>query len=100
MGATDPGLNVWSYTNDAASEFTAGVQAFSGSATWNLNSAMYTLALSGPGSGGIYFVADSLADVDGAELLGTWTVVPEPSHAGLLAGALVGSLVLLNRRRL
>ncbi|MGJ8649283.1 MAG: PEP-CTERM sorting domain-containing protein [Opitutaceae bacterium] len=100
VAPSDPGLNVWSYTNDAASQFTDGVQAFSGSATWNVNSSMYALALLGPESGGVYFVAGSLADVDGAELLGTWTVVPEPSHAAILAGALAVSMVLLNRRRL
>lgn len=100
VGTGDPGLNVWSYTNDAASQFTDGVQAFSGSATWNVNSAMYALALLGPESGGIYFVAGSLADVDGAELLGTWTVVPEPSQAAFLVGAFAVSLFLLNRRRL
>lgn len=99
VGTSDPGLNVWSYTNDAASQFTAGVQAFSGSATWNLDSAMYALALAGPQSGGVYFVADSLADVDSAQLLGTWAVVPELSYTGFVVGVFAACLVMLTRRK-
>lgn len=99
VGTGEPGLNVWSYTNDAASEFTAGVQAFSGSATWSLNSAMYALAIAGPQTGGVYFVADSEADVGSAQLLGTWAVVPEPGHAGFVVGAIAACFVMLTRRK-
>ena len=71
---TDPGLNVWSYTNDPTSDFTAGSQAFSGSGTWSLTPEDYAAMLTAPTSGNIYFVADTVDDIAGATLIGTYTV--------------------------
>ncbi|ADE53944.1 PEP-CTERM sorting domain-containing protein [Coraliomargarita akajimensis] len=101
-GGTDTGLNVYSYTSDGTSDFTAGVQAFTGSATWTVDAAVYALALAGPSSGDIYFVADDVTDIAGAQVLGQWQsiAVPEPSTAALLLGLVAfGSVMHIRRRR-
>ena len=72
---TDPGLNIWSYTDDATSNFTAGAQAFSGTATWTLTVDEYNAMLTAPTSGNIYFSADSVDDLGTATLIGTYSVI-------------------------
>ncbi|MCK7591517.1 T9SS type A sorting domain-containing protein [Subsaxibacter sp. CAU 1640] len=73
-GGTDPGLNIWSYTNDATSPFTAGQLAFTGQGTWTLSAAEYTAFLTAPASGNIYFPADTVDDLATATLIGTYSV--------------------------
>lgn len=90
------GLNVWTYTNDATSDFTAGQVAFSGTATWALDPADYAAALDNGVSGDIYFAADSDDDISGATLLGTWTTIPAPSSLALLG---LGGVAAIRRRR-
>lgn len=90
------GLNVWSYTNDATSDFTAGQVAFSGTATWSLDPADYAEVLNSGVSGDIYFAADSDDDISGATYLGTWTTVPAPSSLALLG---LGGVAAIRRRR-
>ena len=95
---TDPGLNIWSYTDDATSDFLAGTQAFSCSATLTLSDDMYAdmIAL-GERSGEVYFVADTVDDLPDAFVLGEYNVIiPTPGAAGLLG---LAGLVAVRRRR-
>ncbi|MEM1011555.1 MAG: PEP-CTERM sorting domain-containing protein [Planctomycetota bacterium] len=94
----DTGLNVFSYTDDLSSTFTAGSVAFSGSGTWTVADSDDIADLLGANlSGEIYFPADTGDDITGLAPLGLYTViVPEPTTAGLLG---VVSLGLLRRRR-
>ena len=94
---SDPGLNFWSWTNDATSTFTAGSLAFAGSATWNLTPTQYAEMLAGSSSGNLYFPADTFDDVPNATYLGTYTVsVPEPGALSLLG---LSFLALRRNRR-
>lgn len=90
------GLNVFSYTNDATSDFTFGAVAFSGSATWTVNSGDYAAMLAGNTGGDIYAFADTDFDIPGASFIGTWKVVPAPSSAALLG---LAGFVGARRRR-
>jgi hypothetical protein len=100
---SDPaGLNVWSYTNDTASDFVEDSIAFSGSATWTVSAVAYSAALAGPSSGLIYFPADHLNDLNDATELGGWartTVVPLPAAAWLFGTALIGLIGFGKRRK-
>ncbi len=97
FGGVDPGLSIFSYTDDDSSDFTAGVQAFSGSATWLVpDNDEFADLLAGNTSGDIYIPADTLDDISGLAPIGTWVVVPEPTTCALLAIAIVG-LVGLRR---
>jgi hypothetical protein len=93
-GVSSFGLNVYGYTNEGTSSFVAGELAFSGSATWALNSATYAAALSGPASGSIFFSADEDAQISGASLIGEWertaATVPLPAGGLLLLTTLAG----------
>ena len=91
------GLNIWSFSTDTTVSFTAGAQAFSGSATWTLAAADYANMVAGNAFGDIYFPADSDDDIDGATLIGQWEVViPTPGALALLG---VAGLVGTRRRR-
>lgn len=90
------GLNVFSYTADATSDFVAGSQAFSGSATFSLAADDYAAALAGNSSGTIYAFADTDDDIAAATALGTWNLIPAPSTAAMLG---LGGLVAARRRR-
>ena len=93
---SDPGLNLWNYSTAATSTFTAGEQAFAGSATWNVTGAMYADMLAGATSGDIYFAADTFDDLSSAVVLGTYNVVvPSTGTLPLLGLGLVG----MRRRR-
>lgn len=83
--ADDPGLNIWSWSSDTTVTFTAGSQAFTGSATWALDPAVYADMLAGNTSGDVYFPADTVDDIAaGAVLLGQYRVVPEPATLSLM----------------
>lgn len=99
----DPGLNVFSYTDDLTSDFVAGTVAFTGTATWELDADIFADALSGASSGDIFFAADTDDDIPSgggtATLIGTYVVnvVPEPTTATLIG--VLGITALCRRRR-
>lgn len=95
-GGTDTGLNIWSFSSDSTVEVTAGAQAFAGAATWSISSALYASLTAGATSGNIYFPADDSGDIAGAELLGTYNVVPAPGALALLG---LGGFAAAGRRR-
>jgi hypothetical protein len=99
---TDPGLNVFSFSTASTVNFTAGVQAFQGSATWNVAPAFYSLVLAnGASAGNVYFPADEITDLPGAQIIGTYSVIsiiPEPGKALLLVPG-IAFLALSRRRR-
>lgn len=91
------GLNIWSWTSDASSAFTAGDLAFTGSGTVSgLDAADYADMLAGNASGDIWAFADTDDDLPFAVVIGQWTTVPAPSSAALVG---FGGLVALRRRR-
>lgn len=91
----DPGLNIWSFESTAT--FTAGTQAFSGTATWTLNATQYANMLAGNTSGNVYFPADTFDDVTpNTALIGTYSVIPTPGAAAMLG---LGGLMVTRRRR-
>jgi len=94
-GATDPGLNLWSYSA-SSSNFVAGQQAFSGSGTWILTPTLYAEMLAGNSSGNIYANIDSSANIPGNGIIGTWALIPTPGTAGLLG---LAGLAAVRRRR-
>ncbi len=96
-GTADTGLNVFSWSDDSSVDFQSGVQAFTGSGTWDLNSDDYADMLAGNTFGDLYFPADDAGDVAGATLLGQYKVVV-PAPAGLAVLGL-GGLVAARRRR-
>ncbi len=91
-GPASVGLNIWSWTADTSSSFTAGSVAFAGSATWSLDAADYAGMLAGNTVGDIHFPASVDSDIvggpllqnGGAEVLGTWVVVPAPGGVAVL----------------
>ncbi|GAA6183153.1 PEP-CTERM sorting domain-containing protein [Aliiglaciecola sp. NS0011-25] len=99
--SSDPGLNVFSYTDDAQSIFTLGELAFTGQASWTVSAGAYADALNGALSGDVYFAADDFGDLPGAQILGTWEAivdqvpgqVPEPSTFAIIALGLLGFTV-------
>ena len=96
-GGSDSGLNFWTWSSDTTVTFTAGQQAFDGSATWDLDANEYANMLAGSSSGALYFPADDASDVAGAVQLGTYSVVvPAPAGLALLG---LGGLVATRRRR-
>ena len=92
----ETGLNVWSYTTDPTSDFTAGETAFSGSATWSVSADVYGSFAAEGSTGFIYFPADNLGDLSTATILGQWVIVPAPGAGALLA---MGGRVAVRRRR-
>lgn len=94
--AGNAGLNIWSYSATTTTTFTAGQQAFTGSATWSIGPAFYADMLDGPLSGDIYFAADTDDDIPGAALLGQYRVIPSPAALSLLG---LGGLLGAARRR-
>lgn len=101
-GGGDPGFNIFSYTNDATSDFTSGVQAFSGSLSFTVSAVAYNQAVAAMGaavSRNVYFPADTVDDLPNATILGTWQVVPEPSSVALGLTGLGGLLWVRLRRK-
>lgn len=92
----DAGLNIFSWATESDVTFTAGQQAFQGSATWALDSDDYADMLAGNSSGNLYFPADDAGDLAGAQILGTWAIIPAPSALAVLG---LGGMVAARRRR-
>jgi hypothetical protein len=103
LNSTDPGLNIYSMDNgtpDPAS-FTTGVQAFKGSATWNLTSAQYAVFLQAPSSGDIYAFADSIDDLTGGPVvIGQYSIVPEPTSMAIFGLGALGMAYRARRNRM
>lgn len=93
---SDTGLNVWSYSTNGTSSVTAGIQAFSGSATWNVSPAVYASFLSANTSGTIFFPADTFDDITAATAIGEYSIVPAPGAVAVLG---LGGLLVGRRRR-
>lgn len=93
-GGAGTGLNMWSWTADASSSFTAGSLAFSGSVSFSLDAASYADMVAGSASGNLFFPADTDDDLTGLTAIGTWGVrvspVPIPAAAWLFGSALLG----------
>jgi len=95
-GSTDAGLNVWSFTTATNATFTAGAQAFTGSATWTLTPAVYASFLSANTSGTIYAPADDSTDISSATAIGEYSIVPAPGAIAIMG---MGGLLVSRRRR-
>ena len=73
---TDPGMNIYSYSAAGSTTFTTGQQAFTGTVTWTVSTAVYDAMRTAPVAGGeIYFVADSVGALGTATLIGKYSVV-------------------------
>lgn len=98
-GGTDAGLNIWSFSSDTTVTFTAGSQAFAGSATWDLDANEYANMLAGVSGGDIYFPADSFDDIaGGAMVLGQYNVIVPSAGVLPLMGLGLGAGALRRRR--
>lgn len=93
---SDSGLNMWSWATASTVDFTAGEQAFQGSAVWALDANEYADMLAGNTFGDLYFPADDFSDIAGATVVGQWAVIPAPSALAVLG---LGGLVAARRRR-
>ncbi|MFM9115344.1 MAG: PEP-CTERM sorting domain-containing protein [Planctomycetota bacterium] len=103
-GSSDPGLNMYGLDNGTPNpaSFTAGVQAFKGSATWLLTSSAYAVFLQAPTSGDVYAFAYQVDHLDGGpQVIGQYSVVtqsavPEPTSMAIFG---FGALVVAYRAR-
>lgn len=91
------GLNFYSWTSDQFSGFFTGTLAFTGEATWELDSDDYAAALAGNIIGDINAFADTDDDIPSSTFIGTWEVkVPAPGSMSLLG---LGGILVARRRR-
>ncbi|MEM1072066.1 MAG: VPLPA-CTERM sorting domain-containing protein [Planctomycetota bacterium] len=98
MPGDDLGFNIWTWSSDFSVDFVVGTQAFTGTATFSLDPAVYADAIAdGNRSGNLWFPADTNDDLAGATLIGSYSVrVPAPASAALLG---FGGLAAARRRR-
>ena len=101
----DPGLNLFKMDNNVGTpSFTAGEQAFTGSATGVVNTTLYSqLFALGNRTGDVFAFADSLGGVPSATLIGQYEIitsaeasVPAPPTLALL---LIPALLMVSVRR-
>jgi len=95
-GGTDSGLNIFAMSTDANLDFSEGRRAFVGEIRMRLNPTFYNNLVAGNTTGNIYFPAEDDSQIPGAEILGTYRVVPAPSGLALLG---LGGLLAGRRRR-
>lgn len=95
-------FNVFGFTNDPFMTFTAGLLAFTGQATWTVDTASYLSALNGGLSGDVVAPFDNflVADLASASVIGTWEVIGanEVSAPSIIAFFALGLLGLAVRR--
>jgi hypothetical protein len=106
---TDTGLNIYSMDNFSPDEmFTTGVQAFKGSATWNLTPTLYASFLLAPTNGDVYAMANESGDLtgspEGPQVIGQYSVsgisaVPEPTSMAIFGLGGLGMVYLARRKR-
>jgi hypothetical protein len=99
----DPGLNIYSMDNGTPNpaSFTAGVQAFKGSATWSLTAQQYAVFLQAPTSGDVYAFADTINDLNGGpQVIGQYSVVPEPTSMAIFGLGALGMAYRARRKRM
>jgi len=96
VGGTDPGLNIFSWSTTGTVTFTAGSLAFTGAGTWSLDPDEYADMVAGNASGNLYFPADTADDIGGADILGTYRVIPTPGALSLIG---LGGIAAVRRRR-
>ena len=72
----DPGLNIWGYSATSPTTFTTGQQAFTGTVTWIVTTAVYDAMLTAPVAGGeVYFSAETVGMLGTATLIGKYSVL-------------------------
>lgn len=95
-------FNVFSFTNDPQMTFTTGLAAFSGQATWSVDSASYLSALNGGLSGDVVAPFDNFLerDLSSASVIGTWEtiVVNQVSAPSMIAFFALGLMGLAARK--
>jgi hypothetical protein len=103
---TDRGLNIFHLTVVGAASFTTGVQAFTGSATWDLTPTLYASFLLAPTSGGDVYAFAYAADQlnGGPQVIGEYSVsgisaVPEPTSMAIFGLGGLGMAYLARRKR-
>jgi len=89
------GLNIYNLSTDTDLDFSAGTLAFTGSATWTINTDLYNEMLLSPGSGDLYFPADNDIDIPGATRIGRWIVVPQASSSQSIPALPPAALLIL-----
>jgi hypothetical protein len=98
----DPGLNIWSMDNGTPypASFTSGVQAFKGSATWSLTAQQYAVFLQAPTSGDVYAFAETIDALNGGpQVIGQYSVVPEPTSMAIFGLGAFGIAYRAKRKR-
>jgi hypothetical protein len=102
-GNTDPGLNLFNLHHFSSTQsFTAGVQAFKGTTTWDVAPDLYATFLAAPTSGDVYAFADRISQLNGGpQVIGQWGIVssaavPEPTSMAIFG---LGALGLAYRAR-
>jgi hypothetical protein len=100
---TDPGLNIYSMDDGTPNpaSFTAGAQAFKGSATWSLTAQQYAVFLQAPTSGDVYAFADTIDNLNGGpQVIGQYRVVPEPTSMAIFGLGALGMAYRARRKRM
>jgi hypothetical protein len=106
--SNDPGLNIYNMDNGTPSpaSFTAGAQAFKGSATWSLTAQQYAVFLQAPTSGDVYAFAGTIVDLDGGpQVIGQYSfvssaAVPEPTSMAIFGLGALGMAYRARRKRM
>jgi hypothetical protein len=74
ISSADGFMNLYKMATSDPLQFTAGSQAFTGEATWTLTSSHYATWLNGPSSGDIVLADAFYVPLEGAPVVGTWSL--------------------------
>lgn len=74
ISSADGFMNLYKMATSDPLQFTAGSQAFTGEATWTLTSSQYATWLNGPSSGDIVLADAFYVPLEGAPVVGTWSL--------------------------